>query len=154
MSIYFFGLLLRAKRARHTASRYFFFSAPLFLAENLFHHPLVCVCSYILPITPVFYLRKNIPVCLSNSLLDVPRVLFQKVANTAFDLPNVPEGDSSKVFILFTSGRIRILVLFLPPTWSESICRGTKEAPALKSFRHILFLFLRRQNLVVIPHFE
>ena len=29
-----------------------------------------------------------------NLLLDVPRVLFQKVANTAFDVPNVPEGDS------------------------------------------------------------
>ena len=33
-------------------------------------------------------------ISLSNSLLDVPRVLFQKVANAAFDVPNIHEGDS------------------------------------------------------------
>ena len=59
------------------------------------HHPPVRICSHLLPITPMLQSRKLfMQIWSSNSLLDVPEVLFQKVANAAFGVPNVREGDS------------------------------------------------------------
>ena len=52
------------------------------------HHPPVSIC------TANASIDKIVQIWSSNSLLDVPEVLFQKVANVAFGVPNDREGDS------------------------------------------------------------